>query len=63
VPSGASTGVNEAVELRDGDQQRYHGKGVLTAVKNVNKRIAKHNRLLETEAGLRPAAIFDNPLR
>ena len=32
VPSGASTGANEAVELRDGDQQRYHGKGVLKAV-------------------------------
>lgn len=40
VPSGASTGENEAVELRDGDQQRYNGKGVLTAVKNVNERIA-----------------------
>jgi enolase len=40
VPSGASTGENEAVELRDGDHQRYHGKGVLAAVKNVNERIA-----------------------
>jgi enolase len=40
VPSGASTGENEAVELRDGDQKRYNGKGVLTAVKNVNERIA-----------------------
>ena len=40
VPSGASTGENEAVELRDGDPQRYNGKGVLTAVKNVNERIA-----------------------
>jgi enolase 1/2/3 len=37
VPSGASTGVHEAVELRDGDQQRYGGKGVLTAVNNVNE--------------------------
>ena len=37
VPSGASTGSHEAVELRDGDGQRYGGKGVLTAVKNVNE--------------------------
>ncbi|HIE10717.1 MAG TPA: phosphopyruvate hydratase, partial [Kiritimatiellae bacterium] len=36
VPSGASTGENEAVELRDGDPERYHGKGVLKAVANVN---------------------------
>jgi len=40
VPSGASTGEHEAVELRDGDKQRYGGKGVLTAVNNVNKVIA-----------------------
>jgi enolase len=39
VPSGASTGENEAVELRDGDQKRYNGKGVLKAVKNVNETI------------------------
>jgi enolase len=37
VPSGASTGEHEAVELRDGDKKRYNGKGVLTAVKNVNE--------------------------
>lgn len=37
VPSGASTGVHEALELRDGDKKRYKGKGVLTAVKNVNE--------------------------
>jgi enolase len=37
VPSGASTGEREAVELRDGDQKRYGGKGVLEAVKNVNE--------------------------
>jgi enolase len=37
VPSGASTGVHEAVELRDGDKGRYMGKGVLKAVENVNK--------------------------
>ena len=40
VPSGASTGENEALELRDGDKTRYLGKGVLTAVKNVNEIIA-----------------------
>jgi enolase 1/2/3 len=40
VPSGASTGVHEAVELRDGDKQRYGGKGVLKAVSNVNREIA-----------------------
>ncbi len=39
VPSGASTGVNEAVELRDGDKARYGGKGVLNAVSNVTERI------------------------
>ena len=40
VPSGASTGAFEAVELRDGDKKRYLGKGVLTAVKHVNEEIA-----------------------
>ena len=40
VPSGASTGMNEALELRDGDSSRYFGKGVLTAVSNVNDIIA-----------------------
>ena len=40
VPSGASTGANEAVELRDGDPKRYNGKGVLKAVSNVNDFIA-----------------------
>jgi len=40
VPSGASTGENEALELRDGDPKRYGGKGVLKAVKNVNEIIA-----------------------
>src|SRR5512147_3159134 len=37
VPSGASTGEHEAIELRDGDKKRYLGKGVLQAVKNVNQ--------------------------
>src|ERR1700694_317006 len=40
VPSGASTGEHEAVELRDGDKRRYGGKGVLKAVRNVNEVIA-----------------------
>ena len=40
VPSGASTGENEAVELRDGDDARYLGKGVLQAIENVNEKIA-----------------------
>ncbi len=41
VPSGASTGVHEALELRDGDEGRYNGKGVLMAVDNVNETIAE----------------------
>ncbi len=41
VPSGASTGINEALELRDGDKKRYGGKGVLKAVSNVNNILAK----------------------
>ena len=40
VPSGASTGEHEALELRDGDKKRYSGKGVTKAVKNVNTIIA-----------------------
>lgn len=40
VPSGASTGINEALELRDGDKSKYLGKGVLKAVQNVNEKIA-----------------------
>ena len=42
VPSGASTGVHEAVELRDGKKDYYGGKSVLKAVKNVNTVIADH---------------------
>jgi enolase len=41
VPSGASTGKHEAVELRDGDKKVYMGKGVLKAVANVNDKIAE----------------------
>jgi enolase len=48
VPSGASTGAHEAVELRDGDRQRYGGKGVLTAVKHVNETLRPE--LLGTDA-------------
>jgi enolase len=40
VPSGASTGTHEALELRDGDKSRYGGRGVLKAVENVNEIIA-----------------------
>ncbi|KAM9889433.1 hypothetical protein OXX79_012155, partial [Metschnikowia pulcherrima] len=40
VPSGASTGVHEALELRDGDKSKWMGKGVLKAVANVNEKIA-----------------------
>src|SRR5712664_548939 len=49
VPSGASTGAHEAVELRDGDKKRYLGKGVLEAVRNVNEVIAPE--LLGLSAG------------
>lgn len=48
VPSGASTGENEALELRDGDKKRYGGKGVLKAVENVNGEIA--DAILGSEA-------------
>ncbi len=47
VPSGASTGKFEAVELRDNDRKRYLGKGVLKAVRNVNEKIAKEIRGLD----------------
>ncbi len=47
VPSGASTGTHEALELRDGDAGRYGGKGTLTAVANVNDRIAPRLRGLD----------------
>ncbi len=48
VPSGASTGEHEAVELRDGDKSRYNGKGVLKAVENVNEKIA--DQLIDFDA-------------
>jgi enolase len=49
VPSGASTGKHEAVELRDNDEARYLGKGVLKAVNNVNKHISQS--LIGSDAG------------
>jgi enolase len=48
VPSGASTGIHEALEMRDGDKARYNGKGVLKAVENVNTEIAEN--LLDWDA-------------
>ncbi len=48
VPSGASTGEREALELRDGDPKRYHGKGVLKAVDNINGEIAKRLKGMES---------------
>jgi enolase len=53
VPSGASTGVHEALELRDGDNHHYGGKGVLTAVRNVAEHIAPR---------LRGRSVFDQTL-
>src|SRR5881392_745065 len=53
VPSGASTGAHEAVELRDGDKSRYLGRGVLKAVQNVNEAIAPN--LLGADALEQPA--------
>ena len=50
VPSGASTGEHEAVELRDGDKNRYKGKGVLTAVSNVNEIIGPELEGLDAHA-------------
>ena len=59
VPSGASTGAHEALELRDGDRSRHSGRGVLTAVGNVNERIAP------AVAGMDPAdhAALDGRMR
>jgi enolase len=52
VPSGASTGAHEAVELRDGDRARYLGKGVLNAVRNINDKIAAAIRGFEAREQL-----------
>jgi enolase len=65
VPSGASTGAHEAVELRDGDDSRYGGKGVLTAVENVNENIAPElvemDALNQREIDLRMIELDDTP--
>ena len=52
VPSGASTGAHEAVELRDGDRDRYLGRGVLKAVANINTQIADAIRGFEAREQL-----------
>src|SRR5215470_17262310 len=59
VPSGASTGAREAVELRDGDPRRYGGKGVRKAVENVEKTIAPavRGRDAADQAGLDAALV------
>ena len=49
VPSGASTGSKEAIELRDGDKNQYYGKGVTKAVNNINKIISKEIQGMEVE--------------
>ena len=58
VPSGASTGAREAIELRDGDAGRYGGKGVLKAIENVNTEISE--AILGLEAN--EQAFLDNAL-
>ncbi len=59
VPSGASTGVHEAVELRDGDSERYLGKGVLKAVQNVREVLAKElsNAFVSSQTAIDQAMI------
>ena len=59
VPSGASTGIHEAVELRDGDNSRYLGKGVLHAVRNINTTIAEalKGMYVEDQIGIDKAMI------
>ncbi|NER05328.1 MAG: phosphopyruvate hydratase, partial [Okeania sp. SIO3C4] len=65
VPSGASTGSFEAHELRDGDKGRYGGKGVLTAVKNVEEKITpallKINALNQTSVDSKMLEIDGSP--
>ena len=65
VPSGASTGSREALELRDGDAKRYGGKGVLRAVANVNGELAKAalGRPIGTPPGLPVASAPDGERR
>ncbi|MCL5062603.1 MAG: phosphopyruvate hydratase [Nitrospirae bacterium] len=58
VPSGASTGEREALELRDGNKKRFHGKGVLTAIKNIMEEITPRLRGLESQ----DQALIDNTM-
>ena len=58
VPSGASTGIYEACELRDGDRRRWGGKGVLGAVSNVGKIISRHFRGFTPRSRPRSTASF-----
>lgn len=58
VPSGASTGEREALEIKDGDKKRFHGKGVLTAIRNVIEEIAPRLRGLESQ----DQALIDNTM-
>ena len=58
VPSGASTGMYEAAELRDGDKKRYNGNGVTKAVRNINSEIRKAVK----EAGTIDQSLIDNML-
>lgn len=58
VPSGASTGEREALELRDGDKKRFHGKGVLNAIKNILEEITPRLRGIES----RNQALIDNTM-
>ena len=60
VPSGASTGIYEALELRDGDKKRYLGKGTLKAVANVNEILAKELKGLDASD---PDAIDEKMLK
>lgn len=62
VPSGASTGEFEAVELRDGDKSRYSGKGVLKAVKNVNEIIAPKLAGMEVAFDARDQVLIDRTM-
>ncbi len=67
VPSGASTGAHEALELRDGDKKRYLGKGVLTAVGNIKRELAQalvgHDALDQTELDQRLIDLDGTPTK
>mgnify|MGYP003291158877 CR=1 FL=1 len=67
VPSGASTGANEALELRDGDKERYNGKGVLKALEEVKHTIAPNligrNVLAQAEIDMAMCALDGTPTK